>query len=431
MANTLSLRAYCVDGNAPMANGLRALFAAKGVHSLRELHRTNLAASTVSWTGGGPPVTVIDDGGAQEKVTIVVLADGYAQQSQGAFVAEVERLFSELFTLDFYQANLQSFRVVRLGLVSKNDTLTRFVTRAHKSVYEVPSDTALGLAWDGSFSNAGFLPYSNEVFARVNKAVRVWRLDGDVVAVQANVASPEVWGKWSSRMMAMSPGLHGATVGHELGHCFGLADEYVGSGATATYTGSEPTEPNVTTTANRTTVKWKDLIAAATPIPTPIPAPAGWVSDRDIGLFEGAYRDYPKGIYRPSDNCRMREESERFCRVCAGVVADGLRAALSEGGRPGGGGAPGGSNLVSLTVRRQASGAGAVIGVAPARLAFPVGTPVPGLGAHVAWSGDQIVAAAPLSPVGTRSAGRSSVGLPSLADVYGWNFAPVTLSGSS
>jgi hypothetical protein len=52
--------------------------------------------------------------------------------------------------LDFYQANRQSVRVVRLGLVSKEDGLARVVTRADGSVDTVPSDTALGLVWDGA-----------------------------------------------------------------------------------------------------------------------------------------------------------------------------------------------------------------------------------------------------------------------------------------
>lgn len=131
----------------------------------------------------------------------------------------------------------------------------------------------------------------------------------------------------------------------------------------------------------------------------------------------------------------MKEESYLFCKVCAGVVADGLRTALGHGGRPDGGGAPGGSNLVSLTVRRQADGSGAVIGVAPARLPFTLGTTVPGRAAHAAWSGDQIVGAAPVGAVGTHGFGHPGPDgemhqwLPDQDDVYEIRVPAESLAG--
>src|SRR5262249_3062999 len=50
---------------------------------------------------------------------------------------------------------------------------------------------------------------------------------------------------------------------HELGHAgFYLADEYPYGGGD-NYSGSEPVEPNVTANANKTTIKWKALVTAA------------------------------------------------------------------------------------------------------------------------------------------------------------------------
>ena len=54
---------------------------------------------------------------------------------------------------------------------------------------------------------------------------------------------------------------------HEMGHsAFGLADEYGGNGA-GTPAG-EPSQPNVTRDTNRSTNKWRALIAATTPMPS-------------------------------------------------------------------------------------------------------------------------------------------------------------------
>jgi hypothetical protein len=118
---------------------------------------------------------------------------------------------------------------------------------------------------------------------------------------------------------------------HEIGHsAFGLADEYE-NGATAS--GMEPSEPNVTFDANRATNKWRDLVAAGTPMPsscnpgcagcTPpaTPPPAG-----AVGAYEGA-RYLRCGAYRPLPSCYMRDYGP-FCPVCARVIRQTLQPFL-------------------------------------------------------------------------------------------------------
>ena len=117
---------------------------------------------------------------------------------------------------------------------------------------------------------------------------------------------------------------------HELGHTpFGLADEYMyyrgcGSGETDrnNHPPVEPVEPNVTIASTRSTIKWRDLILASTPVPTmknpncaqcdnrPSPVPTGVV-----GAFEGAHY-YHCGAYRPEHNCKMLTLGAPFCAVC-------------------------------------------------------------------------------------------------------------------
>lgn len=119
---------------------------------------------------------------------------------------------------------------------------------------------------------------------------------------------------------------------HEFGHSFGgLADEYFYDFADAldsSYDISvEPWEPNITTLVDFD-AKWKDMLPEGCPVPTP----GGHlkVTELDnsqeaidrIGVYEGGgYLMH--GMFRPSDNCRMRtNEAAGFCPVCRRALTD-------------------------------------------------------------------------------------------------------------
>lgn len=102
---------------------------------------------------------------------------------------------------------------------------------------------------------------------------------------------------------------------HEFGHSFGgLADEYfyVGDVMDDTYPkDSEPWEPNITTLVDFSS-KWQNMMPEGTPVPTD-PADA---TKYPVGLYEGGGYSV-KGVYRPADRCRMRDnEFDSFCPVC-------------------------------------------------------------------------------------------------------------------
>jgi hypothetical protein len=122
---------------------------------------------------------------------------------------------------------------------------------------------------------------------------------------------------------------------HELGHsAFGLADEYGGDG-TGTPAG-EPMQPNVTRDTNRATNKWRDLIAAMTPMPskcapncatsTCVP-PASPPAAGEVGTYEGAIYSNCN-TYRPLLDCYMRTLRQPFCPVCTRVIRQTLQPFL-------------------------------------------------------------------------------------------------------
>jgi hypothetical protein len=131
---------------------------------------------------------------------------------------------------------------------------------------------------------------------------------------------------------------------HEMGHtAFGLADEYeTYAGCTSNETGHdhhgifEPSEPNVTRETNRNNLKWRQLVAEATPIPTTSNADctmcdpqASPVAAGTVGTFEGAHY-FHCDAYRPEFDCRMRNLGQPFCGVCQQAIRENFQCWLGQ-----------------------------------------------------------------------------------------------------
>ena len=118
---------------------------------------------------------------------------------------------------------------------------------------------------------------------------------------------------------------------HEIGHFFGLNEEYKGGGRTELEFAAGLREPWSQNMTYLLTTKWEDLkwnkfVDRATPIPTP-----GDSWRRTPGLFgayEGGYADSVGDYgpnYKPGMACVM-ERDKNFCQVCAA----GIRAVVDH-----------------------------------------------------------------------------------------------------
>lgn len=106
---------------------------------------------------------------------------------------------------------------------------------------------------------------------------------------------------------------------HELGHAFGLQDEYEN-------TEPEPAKPwrNISRFETPNKTPWKAMANAPHLDQLTCPADTAWHGGSDvIGTFEGAGYHHTER-YRPTVSCRMRELSAPFCPVCA----DHIRASI-------------------------------------------------------------------------------------------------------
>ncbi|MBR1550422.1 MAG: hypothetical protein IJ634_07265 [Bacteroidales bacterium] len=105
---------------------------------------------------------------------------------------------------------------------------------------------------------------------------------------------------------------------HEFGHSFGgLADEYVDEDlayGNLHINDYEPLEPNITN-LKAFDRKWKSMLPAEVKIPTPENQDVPRSECGPLGVYEGAgYAN--EGVYRPAMRCMMRDYAP-FCPVCA------------------------------------------------------------------------------------------------------------------
>jgi len=314
-----------------------------------------------------------ESGDPHRRLDLAVVGEGYTTADGAAFRRDLERFTSVLLSREPFAslAHLISVRgVLRPSREAGCDEPSRGIFR----------DTSLGASFDSLGSERYLLTEDNRALRDIAAAVPYdalvimvnhERYGGGGIYNQFCVFTAH--NQWSEYLLV-----------HELGHSFaGLADEYYTS--STAYNdfyprGVEPVEPNITALLEPDALKWRDLVAEGTPLPTPWEkeafetvdrayqkvrkelneriatasrdgAPAEQVEalkaeaearSRDnaervsallaasaaagvVGAFEGAGYS-ATGLYRPEVDCIMFTKSPRpFCSVCQRAIADTIR----------------------------------------------------------------------------------------------------------
>lgn len=241
------------------------------------------------------------------KVDLVFLGEGYTAAEEKKFEADAGRFMEALFATPPFDRHRDDFNVWSVGLASEESG----TDVSGKGVFK---NTAL---------NSGYYTFGLDRYLTTPdmKSIRdaVWNTPCDAIFILVNAETYGGGGMYNHYAMGTADNARTSAVFvHEFGHSFaGLADEYFSSDVAYDddfYNKEcEPWEPNITTLVDFNS-KWKDLLPAGTPVPTPLEAPY-----RDkVGVFEGGGYQ-AKGIYRPVDHCMMRDYGP-FCPACSRAI---------------------------------------------------------------------------------------------------------------
>lgn len=239
-------------------------------------------------------------------IHLAFVAEGYAENEMQAFIDDANEAIEAIFTHEPFKSSRDKFNIVAVKSVSDESG----TSEPSKGVWR---NTALGSHFD-TF-------YSDRYLTTLNLFKLHDLLAGtpyEHIIILVNTDQYGGGGILNSYVLSMTRhAMFKPVVVHEFGHSFGgLADEYAyDDGYVAYYTPDvEPWERNITTLA-RFDLKWKHLVPAGTPVPTPTDQYAEG-DTKHVGVFEGAgYQS--KGVYRGTVDCRMRVNTvEEFCPVC-------------------------------------------------------------------------------------------------------------------
>ena len=294
-------------------------------------------------------VDVIQENGpASEKVDIVVLGDGYTKAEMSKFRNDVKRISAVLMAHEPFKSRVKDINIRAIETPSE-------VSGVCKPLPGVFKRSALGVHYGIFGSERYALSFDNKTIRNVASQVPY-----EFMLILVNERTYGGGGIYNLFTTVCTDNKYTDYIAvHEMGHHIaGLADEYYT--AAVAYEAQdirlEPWEPNVTAMLDKNNLKWKDLIDAGTPLPTPWNKEAFDKYDyavqkqRDslrkakvpeevmealflkqyrqeseyfakekykdaVGAFEGA--DYtPKGLYRSQLDCIMFTRHMQFCKVC-------------------------------------------------------------------------------------------------------------------
>lgn len=212
--------------------------------------------------------SLMNNGTSSEKVDIVIIGDGYRKEDINKFRSDAKTLNDKMFITSPFKERKKDFNVWMIEAISPDSGIDKpdanlWKNTIFNTTYNYFGSPRYVLTEDNKTLRdvAAATPYDF-----INILVNDNRYGGGGIynLYTTTYTISDAPGKdWQMEYVYI----------HEFGHSFGgLGDEYYSSQVSYTdfYTkGVEPWEPNVTAQTKREKLKWKHLVDADTPIPTP------------------------------------------------------------------------------------------------------------------------------------------------------------------
>ncbi len=305
-------------------------------------------------TPRGEVITLMDNGPAAKKVDMLFLAEGYTADQREKFRGDATRVLGALFETEPYKRHRTDFNVRGIFLPAAQAG----ISNPRKGIWR---DSPFGCTFNSFDSDRYVLTLADRNLREIAAQAPY-----DALVILFNdrkYGGGGIYGLWSTCAADSSEANY--LLVHEFGHAFaGLADEYYTSQVAYEQfppPGTEPWEPNVTALRDPKALKWRDLVDADTPLPSPWNQAAYDATDlalqakrKDliekrgtdeamealfgetksitskmleseklfgkVGAFEGANYQ-AKGYFRPELDCIMfTRNPKRFCKVCERAI---------------------------------------------------------------------------------------------------------------
>ena len=306
-------------------------------------------------SAAGPDlITLHRSGDPATKLDLLLLGDGYTARERRKFERDARRMVDALLSTSPFKERRGDINI--WGLVPAAERSG--VSRPSQGIFR---RTPLGTTYDAFGSERYVLTFDNRAFRDIASQAPY-----DVVEILVNSETYGGGGIFNLYGTVAADSAWAAYVFvHEFGHHLAaLADEYYTSDVAYLPAADrvEPWERNVTALLDTASLKWKDLVAADTPLPTPWPKEAFETYSREIqqrrreiraanrperemdalfreelvyeqkllgespyarrvGAFEGANYE-ARGYYRPEIDCIMFTRGAHFCAVCKRAIEE-------------------------------------------------------------------------------------------------------------
>ncbi len=258
------------------------------------------------------PYTYMHKGGdSKECIDVVILAEGYTNEEMNLFMEDARITTEEILSYEPFKSHKEKFNFIAIASPSKDSNVS------------APQDGA----WRETAVGSNFMTFYMERYLTSGNVYAMYDLATNIPCehfiILANTDTYGGGGIYNSYTLTTAHHKDfRPVVVHEFGHSFGgLGDEYfyltVDNNDEMHSLSHEPWEPNITTLVDFDS-KWADMVEEGIEIPTKVTAERS--KNYTVGVYEGGgYR--AKGIYRPVDVCRMRNNTaERFCPVCERAI---------------------------------------------------------------------------------------------------------------